>query len=461
MSGKVSSLGIGSGVLTADVLDQLRKADESVLIKPLQTKIDSNQQKQDAYSLLTSLMTTFKASASALSYDTLFESKTVTMSGEGNAEVSIDDGVNVEPFTLETKALAKKDITKLGAVVDRDTTKIANSSGMLTIGQGEESFEIAYNATMTLQDLAQAITDAGGDKFSASILQTAEGAFNLVISSKETGAAQALTITDTSGNLSGALFAAKDEANPNGFEKVQISSDASFKYNGILISRPTNSFSDLMSGVNITLGNKIDEISNVNITLDKTPIVDEMQLLVDSYNELVSNLKDMTLSDTETNKEGVFSNDSFVKSLSRELSSMMTQFQGGDSLISFGIDLSQDGRMSFKASALEAKIDADPDAVKRFFTGETDEDGNFSGGIFTQINETLDNYTGGRGLLSNYASALDTESKKFADNLESTTKNLDERYAAMASRFAAYDAMIARINSQFSSIQMMIDQAAK
>lgn len=460
MAGNISSLGIGSGVLTADVIDQLRAADESSLIKPITTNIDLTKQKQEAYSLLTSLMTTFKASASALSYDTIFEGKTVSLSGEGNSQVSIDDGYNVEPFTLETINLAKKDITKLGAVADRDTTKVASSSGTLTIGKGDQSFEVSYNATMTLQDLAQAITDAGGETFSASILRSGEDAFNLMITSKETGSENALTITDTSGNLSAALFSAKGDANPNGYEKVQTGSDAKFKYNGIEITRSSNTFSDLISGVNITLGDKLNEVTNVGISLDKTPIVDEMQLLVDSYNELISNLSDMTLSDTETGKEGVFTNDTFVKSLSRELSAMMTQFMNDDSLINYGIELSQDGRMSFKSSVLEAKIDADPDAVKRFFTGETDEDGNFTAGIFTQINESLDNYTGGRGLLSSYATALDTEAQKFADSLESATKTLDERYATMANRFAAYDAMIARINSQFSSIQMMIDQAA-
>lgn len=458
MAGNISSLGIGSGVLTADVLDQLRGADENAIVKPINSKIELNQQKKDAYSLLTSLMTTFKTSASALSYDTIFDSKEVNVSGD--AKVTIDEGINVEPFTLETIALAKKDITKLGAVADRDTTKIANSSGTLSIANGSKTFEVSYTASMTLQDLAQAITDAGGDSFSASILQTGEGAFNLIVASKETGSAQSLTMTDTSGKLNAALFSAKHETtNPNGYEKVQNGSDASFKYNGILATRGTNSFSDFLSGANITLTKEGDS-SNVNISLDKTPIVDEVQLLVDSYNELVTNLKDMTLSDVDSGKEGVFNNDAFVKSLSRELSAMMTQFLSGDSLVNYGIDLSQDGIMSFKSSVLEAKIDSDPDAVKKFFSGSTDEDGNFTAGLFNTIDTKLTSYTGTNQLLSNYATALDTESQKFAESLESATKSLDERYAAMATRFAAYDAMISSINSQFSSIQMMIDQAS-
>jgi flagellar hook-associated protein 2 len=457
MAGNISSLGIGSGVLTADVIDQLRAADESAIITPINNNIELNTQKQDAYSLLTSLMTTFKSSASALSYDTLFDNKEVNVSGD--AEVTVDEGMNVESFSLETLTLAKKDITKLGAVADRDETLIAASSGVLTIANGDDSFEISYNATMTLEDLAQAITDAGGDTFSASILQTGEGAFNLVISSKETGAGQVLTVTDTSGNLDSALFTAQDDdTNPYGYEKVQDGTDASFKYNGILASRSTNSFSDFLSGVNITL-NKEGDFSNVNISLDKTPIVDEVQLLVDSYNELVSNLSDMTLSDTETGKEGVFNNDSFIKSIARDLSAMMTQFKNGDSLVNYGIELNQNGIMSFKSSVLEAKIDADPTAVQKFFSGSTDEDGNFTPGIFNDIDEKLLGYTGANKLFASYATALDVESKNYAESLTSAKESLDARYSTMSSRFAAYDAMISRINAQFSSLQMIIDQA--
>jgi len=459
MAGNISSLGIGSGVLTADVIDQLRAADERAQIKPTQEKIDLNEQKQEAYSLLTSLMTSFKASASALSFDTVFQDKNVSSSGD--AKVTIDEGFDVDSFTLETLELAKKDITKLGAVADRDQTKIAGSSGTLTIANGDQTFEVDYNATMTLQDLSQAITDAGGDTFSSSILQTGEGAFNLMITSKETGEAQQLEITDTSGNLNAALFAAADPAtNPNGFNKVQAGEDASFKYNGILISRSTNTFSDLIGGVNITLGKK-DDFSSINVSLNKEPIMDEMQLLVDGYNELVGNLKDMTLSDQESGQEGIFNNDSFVKSLSRELSSIVTEFSNGSSLVDYGIELLQDGRMSFNSSVLSAKIDADPEGVKKAFTGSTDANGEFTPGIFNTMDESLSNYTGSNKMLSNYATALEDEAKSFRESLERSTQSLNERYETMASRFAAYDSMIASLNSQFSSIQMMIDQAGQ
>ncbi|MBA3026546.1 MAG: hypothetical protein FP820_09065 [Sulfurimonas sp.] len=447
----ISSLGVGSGVLTADVIDQLKAADEAAIVKPIDSKITLNTQKQEAYNLLSSLMTSFGASASALSDGVIFENKTVDVSGE--AEVSLDLGVNIDSFTLETLSLATKDVTKFGSFLNKDATPVASGSGVLTIN----GKEINYTASMKLFDLAQAITDAGGDSFSASILQTGSSAFSLVVSSKETGADNALTITDTSGLLDSALLNPYDvDTNPNGYEKVQTASDASFKYNGISMTRSTNTISDVINGLNMTL-RKEGDISNVNIKLDKSAITDEMDNFVSAYNTLLSNLNDMTTVNQEAGTKGVFNSDSFIKSISRELSKVVSTFQDGNSLINFGIDIDRYGVMSFSKATLESKLDADEAGVKLFFSGGYDDNAEPISGIFDTINEKVDSYTGYKNLFSSYEDSLKTEGTNLGKSKLSAEESLRIRYETMANRFAAYDSIINQINSSFSSLQMIID----
>lgn len=461
MASSISSLGIGSGVLTSDVIDQLKAADESRVIKPIENKITLNNQQQDAYTLLSSLMTTFKASASALSYSTIFDNKTVDV--DGKAEVTVDPGATVESFTLETVELAKKDITKLGAFGDKNATPIATGAGVLKIN----NFEIAYDATTTLQDLAQVITDTAGDSISASILQTGDGAYSLVISSSVTGADQALTITDTDdgtsglGSLNSILLDPYDAAtNPTGYEKIQTATNATFKYNGITTTRSTNEISDLILGVELKLKEEGD-ISRVDIEQDTDAITAEMQLFVDSYNALITNLSDMTLADKETGAEGIFNGDSFIKSISRDVTKTITAFtNSNDSLVNYGISLDRSGTMSFDQSTLEAKLNDDPDAVKLFFVGGLDSDGNDKTGIFETINEKLNSYTGYGKLLSSFEENLKSDGENLAENHFNAQASLDARYDIMVKRFIAYDAIISKINSQFSSLQMMIDAEA-
>ncbi|MBL0709292.1 MAG: flagellar filament capping protein FliD [Sulfurimonas sp.] len=461
MGSSISSLGIGSGVLTADVIDQLKEADESRIIKPIENKITVNNQQQDAQELLTSLMKTFKASASALSYSTIFDNKSVDVSGK--ADVEIDAGANVESFTLETTTLAKKDITKLGAVASK-TTNIASGDGTLEVKIGsdpanpDKTINIAYTSGMTLNDLSQAVTDQAGDDMSASILQTGDGEFSLILTSKETGENQALSISDTSGNLDSALFNAYDEnTNPTGYQKVQEATDAEFKYNGISMTRSSNDIDDLVLGVNITLKEEGD-VSAVDVSQDTEEITGEMQQFVDSYNSLMTNIHDMTLKNKETGAEGVFNSNTFVKSIRQDLTKAITDLnEDGNSLLNYGIDLDRSGTMSFDKSVLETKLQDDPDAVKLFFAGGTDSNSNEKTGVFETIDEKLKGYTGYNKLLSTFESDLETEGKNLSKTHLSATESLNARYEIMTKRFTAYDGMISRINAQFSSLQMMIN----
>ena len=398
MSSSISSLGIGSGVLTADVIDQLKEADEARIVTPLENKITANNQKQDAYEMLNSLMKSFKANASALSFDTIFDNKTVESSGK--AEVKVEAGATVESFTLETVALAKKDITNLGEFSGKTSALVgAGESGVLNLEIGGTTYGIDYDDTTTLESLAQSITDEVGTKISASILQTGDGKYSLVLSSKETGANQAITIKDTddgstgNGTLGG-MFEAYDEVtNPDGYQNIQPASDSEFLYNGITVKRSTNEISDLIIGVDIKLKEEGD-FSLVDISQDTSVVADELQLFTDSYNTLISNLHDMTLKDEETGAEGVFNGDSFIKSISRDLTRTITSLStSSDSLVNYGIDLDRDGRMSFNKTTLDEKINADPDGVKAFFTGSIDSEGNRSDGFFTTIDDKLKSYT--------------------------------------------------------------------
>ncbi|MEA3371343.1 MAG: flagellar filament capping protein FliD, partial [Campylobacterota bacterium] len=256
MAGTINSLGIGSGVLTSDVIDQLKANDETVMVKPLETKMALTAQKQESAELLTSLMKSFKSSASALNSSTLFENKTVDVSGD--ADVTVEAGAIIDSFTLETVELAQTSIIKLGSFSDRDTTSVASGTFVgtetLNISIGTESYDISYDASTKLEDLMQSINDAASETLTATILQTGENAFSLVLTSKETGADQAITLSDDGALLDPTLFAAYDATtNPGGFQEVQVARDATFKYNGIEATRSTNEISDLVTGVTMTL----------------------------------------------------------------------------------------------------------------------------------------------------------------------------------------------------------------
>ena len=64
--GSLSSLGLGSKVLNHDVIDKLRKADESTHIDPIDKKIEQNVEKQTELVAITLTLRDLKSSTSKL-----------------------------------------------------------------------------------------------------------------------------------------------------------------------------------------------------------------------------------------------------------------------------------------------------------------------------------------------------------------------------------------------------------
>jgi len=308
----------------------------------------------------------------------------------------------------------------------------------------------------------QSINDVASDTMTATILQTGENAYSLVLTSKETGAAQAITFNDDGGLLDTSLFAAYDAStNPDGMQEVQTARDATFKYNGIQATRSSNEISDLVTGVTMTLKTEGD-ISRVDIGENTIGVVTEMQLFVDSYNTLMTNLHDMTTADLENEVAGIFNSDSFVRSINRDIKDFINRTEvNGVSLTDFGIEIDRYGEMTFDSSVLQGKLDEDSSAVKMFFAGGINsEDSSEVTGFFEKLDDKMKNYTGYNALLSNFGDNLKTRYDNLFEDHASAVESLNDRYEIMAKRFVAYDAIISKINAQFSSLQMMINAEA-
>lgn len=100
------SLGLGSsGVLSYDVIDQLRAADESAELTPIDTKTTTNTTKQTNLSTITSLASTLKSSVSSLADDTSYLQRTTSVSNSA-VSVTADAGTNLQDFTLHVDTLA-------------------------------------------------------------------------------------------------------------------------------------------------------------------------------------------------------------------------------------------------------------------------------------------------------------------------------------------------------------------
>ena len=77
---------------------------------------------------------------------------------------------------------------------------------------------------------------------------------------------------------------------------------------------------------------------------------------------------------------------------------------------------------------------------------------------FSTFNNNLKNLiSGDNSTLSLFEKSLETEKKSLQTERGKTITRLDAKYDTMVARFAAYDSIIGKLNSQFQALSMMIE----
>ena len=447
MSG-ISSVGLGSGVLTSDLIDQLRAADEAIIITPLEDKITLANQKDDANTLLDSLMTTLQTSTSSLDGDNLYLSRAVSGSTDA-VTVTADAGSAVQNFNITDVSKAESDVWNSTALGTQSTAISNLGAGTLTLTLGGKDYAIDYTADSTLNSIRDSINDAASDVMTASVLQVGTDSYELVITAKDTN--KAITFSDSNTT---SVLPEKNLADTLALTNIQVAKGATFKYNGIDIARDSNTITDLAAGVTIELNQNQSATDNaaISITQNSTSISSEISLFVNSYNSLITNLDDMTNSDRTSGSVGIFNGESFVKSISRTLTDMIIKVDNnGNSLVDYGISLDRDGVMSLDNDVFANKFATDPKGMETFFSGDSTTDG-----VFTRLDTQMTEYTGYDKLLSNFSDQLASSKQSITDQYDKQKASLDNRYNILTTKFIAYDALISKLNNSFSSLEQTI-----
>jgi flagellar hook-associated protein 2 len=357
------ALGAGSGLDIQALVTQLSdaaKAPKEALITSRET---ANQAKISGLAQVSSAIDSF---ASALT--------TLIAGGSLFSQPSVSD-----PSVFTATALAGSRIGNLAASVEVRQLAQAQTSasdyltsgtdpvgeGTLTVTIGATNVDVTITAANNnLNGLAKAINDKNAG-VTASVVTDSNGARPVV--KGKTGAANAFTLSVPGGTTSGLeRFASAAMTTPLGAQ------DAIVKLDGVQVTRSTNSFSDLISGVQIDLKSaKPDVPVSVGVTRPTAAISQGVQDFVAAYNELVNMIAQQTKAGTG-NDGGPLRGDVGVRELQRRLSALPSAVlsstgDGPHTLAELGVRTNRDGTLGVDSSRLTAVLASDPDGVEALF----------------------------------------------------------------------------------------------
>jgi len=310
---------------------------------------------------------------------------------------------------IEGETLRAAREADLGRTIEAiDSVKVARGLGSLTLTVGG----VAHNLTITasnnsLAGLADAI-NATGSVVRASVVSD-QGQFRLVLKG-ETGTAKAFSLVADAGAdpaLAGLV---------GGLALSQPASDAIIRVDGVEYNRPTNTITDIVPGVSLTL--KKAEIG-VAVSLGSVRPADALKQTVSDFVTVFNQLQ-TSLKEARQAVGGAGNLRALDRQLTALVSKALTGNLGINSLSDIGIKTDRNGMLSLDRGKLDAALASDPDAVEALFnpprsasaTAITDP------GLATALDEIRDAAIAPGGLIEALGKSLQSEASELAKNRE-------------------------------------------
>src|SRR5215475_375889 len=419
---------------------------ESAPLQALQDKQTELQATGTTYGKLATTLDALRTASGALSDSSTLTTYAATSSDSTALTASASASAVAGRYEVTVKELARAQVTVSSTFApDTDTTIVA-TGGSLTIG----SEQVTISGPVTLQQLAAAINGDANSPASASIIATEPGKYRLVLTSKETGQANAFTISNqlTAGTIA---FADADNDGISGnsaSDNAVNATDASLLINNISVTSTTNTVDSAIPGVTLTLQQK-DPTKTVVVSVDRDDqnLADRLNTFVSAYNDLVS-FADAQATASNNGTVGAIGRDSVLRGLRSSLRDTLLGAHGTAAftrLAEVGLGFTRTGQLTLDQDKLTAALDSDPAAVQSLFADST-------AGAFGSVNSVLDEYTDAGGFLPDAQSRLTDELSRVGRQIDDMSARLAIRRAALQQEFTAADAAMAQLNSQKTSL---------
>lgn len=385
----LSSPGIGSGLDVNSIVEQLDAANRFPI--DLLTKQTSTiQTRLSAFGLIKSYTTNIHDAVAKIADPTFWKKTSASSTDSSSVSVAASTSAGVGSYSVEVKQLAAAQSLASGSY-GSSTASVGTGSLHIDFGSWDTNkTAFTQNATSTSLDITiasgedsmtavAAKINAAGAGVSASIVSDTSGA-RLVIRSTATGATQALRITataDAPATTGGPTLASLAYDPPNGttgMVEKSTAKNAKAMLNGLSIESATNTFSDVSSGLSLTVGKVTTEGSPIAITVgfDTATMKSAVGDFVAAYNALNKYISDQTAYDAEKKEASTLLGDSSTLSVQSQLRGAVKAASGASSLFTqltnLGLETQKDGSLTVNDSKLSAALTDHMSGVVEAFT---------------------------------------------------------------------------------------------
>ncbi|MDO8908106.1 MAG: flagellar filament capping protein FliD [Pseudohongiella sp.] len=293
----ISSLGIGSGLLTSELLENLIEAER----KPAEARLNAQQELVDAkisaFGEVSSAVSTLSSALKSLNSLSAFNASTAVSSKPDALSATASSIAGSGNYSINVQSLAQQHTI---ATQSYNSVNEAIGTGVLTFRFGTtdvdefnvyQSFAVNPEKTSrniiisssnnTLAGMRDAINNAKMG-VQATIVDDGSG-FRLLLTSEQAGAANSIELTATG---TAGMSAFNFNQNSQAAAQTQAGQNAQFSVNGLAITRDSNLVAGVIPGVTLNLKETTTGPVSLSVGKDPAALIEKVQEFIGSYNKL-------------------------------------------------------------------------------------------------------------------------------------------------------------------------------
>lgn len=453
----ITSTGIGSGIDVGGIVSQLVAAEGQPARNRLDRREADTQATISALGGLKGALSEFQSALSGLSDLDAFQARRATSGDTSVYTATADETAAAGSYQIEVERLAQGQKLRSGDFATADTVV---GTGMLTLDVGGNSFDITVdssnNTLAGIRDAINASPDNTG--VTATTINVDDGAggtvSRLVLTADEVGTANTVTVSaaDSDGNNTDA--AGLSQLVSGNLTELQAAQDSLIRIDGQAVTRSSNSISDAIDGVTLSLKKSdVGSTNTLDVALNTGAVKSKVENFIKAYNGLVETTNQLSSYDPESGRAGALQGDSTLRTISsqirREMSDTVDGINGAfDNLATIGVETQRDGTLKLDSAQLDEAMDFDFDAIGQMFASDD--------GYATRLDALVENYVGFNGILDSRTQSLNNRIDDINDQREDLSRRLSSLESRLLAEFNAMDQLVGQLNSTGSYLSQQL-----
>ncbi|MCU1752504.1 flagellar filament capping protein FliD [Pseudomonas sp. 6D_7.1_Bac1] len=459
--------GLGSGLDISSIVTALVNADKSAKQTQITTQTTLTTSKISGVGSLKSALAAYQAAMDKLNSSTspAFAGFAATSSTPSTLTVTSDNTAVNGNYNINVKNLATGSKVASASFAGGATSAIP--SGTLNISQNGTAYSVTIPSGATLQSTRDAInTTLTAQGITANIVTDSNGS-RLVIGSTATGKGSDLTVSGIAGlaidgtKMMGTI---PDPSSTTGGTMPDpassgtigaLAADASLTIDGLALTSKTNTISQAVGGLSMTL--VAPGTSTVNVATNTSGLQTSIQSFVDAYNTLVKTVTSLTQASADASGKltvsAALTGDSVPRSIIADIrNQLVTPGPGGQLAVLAQLGITTDqkaGTLNFDSVKFTTAMTTQglSSQVQTLFTGT-----NSTNGLLARMGTAISPYLQTGGILDQRTTSLNVAKNDLSNQQVALDLRVTTMTATLSAKYNAMDLLVGQMKATSTSI---------